>query len=307
MCVKAEGGAKCGFSQPDAGFCRCYADEKFPFRLVSWGRILYNGSKSDERGLRMRLLTLLLILLLPLWALCEASAEPPATLPAATSVEDAEAFLLLPTEDALADVQRGHIRYIGQNAETDEYFRAAYWQGDEPGSPLDLTLTERYGAVFPFHAMNMCSRAIYSMALSYLGVDLTPGGMSALMGQRDLPEPYDGVSALVGVERLSWPEFSFNEMMENYLTDPDYSPVYLYIRRPDGTAHALLVIATIPEKSRYIVLDCNPPRMDWQRRRVYFISLNRYRTAVINSAFYEALAGSEVLQVHQWRLTESAQ
>jgi hypothetical protein len=38
---------------------------------------------------------------------------------------------------------------------------------------------------------------------------------------------------------------------------------------------------------------------------VYFISLDKSRTKIINSTFRNALVGSEVLQVYQWHLLET--
>lgn len=256
---------------------------------------------------RIWFLLAVLTLTLPLLALGEgAVASPPLTLPAATSVEEVQAFLLMPDGDTLAGVERGYIRYIGQNAQRDDMYRDGYWLGGEKGSVLDLTIRERYGVKFAFYAGNMCSRAAYSMALSYLGIDITPGGMSAMMNARNLYEPYDVISYQMGVERIQANADAFNTMMNNYLTDDSYSPVYLYFRRPNGTQHALLVVATIPDKGRFLVVDCNPPQSRGQLCRVYFISLNKQRSEIINSTFRDSLQGSQVLQLHQWRLLEDS-
>lgn len=255
---------------------------------------------------RLLILLTLFMLLIPAHAEELTDADAPLTLPAATSEEEVLEFLLMPSKFNLAGVERGKIRYIGQNEERDDMFRTGYWLGGEKGSVLDLTIKERYGVKFPFYAGVMCSRAVYSMALSYLGIDLTPGDMSALMNARNLDEPYDPVSLQVGVERVVADTNVFNTMMENYLTDDSYSPVYLYFRRPNGTTHAVLVVATIPDKGRFLVVDCNPPQSSGKLYRVYFISLNKTRTEIINSTFFEALKGSTILQVHQWRLLEDA-
>lgn len=253
-----------------------------------------------------RILLLLLVMLLPLAALGEEvpEADLALLLPQVTSAEAVAEYLLMPSKYNLSGIQRGYIRYIGQNEDRDDMFRTGYWLGGEKGSVLDLTLTERYGVQFPFHAMNMCSRAAYSMALSYLGIDITPGGMSEMMGTRNLNEPYDDISTLVGVERVQVKKSAFNTMVSNYLTDDSYSPVYLYFRRPNGACHAVLVVATIPEKSRYLVLDSNPPKSSGKLHRIYFISLNPARTEIVNSTFRDELKGSKVLQIHQWRLID---
>ena len=256
--------------------------------------------------LRRLLILLALFLLLPSLMLCEETAEVETlpTLRSATTEEEVKAFLLLPPKYSMTSVTRGYIRYIAQNQERDETFRKKYWLGGEEGSVLDLTLKERRGVKFDFHAGVMCSRAAYSMALSYLGIDLTPGDMSAMMNSRNLDEPYDMISWSIGVERVTADSHVFNTMMENYLTDDSYSPVYLYFRRPNGTCHSVLVVAKNPDTGRFLVVDSNPIQSGGKLYRVYFISLNKARTEIINSTFKKELVGSEILQVYQWRLIE---
>ncbi len=257
--------------------------------------------------MRKLMALLCLLMLLPLAALCEEDAaepEAPLTLRTATTEYEVMQFLQLPPKHATSNVQRGYIRYIGQNAERDETFRKTYWLGGEEGSVLDLTLTERYGVKFDFHAGVMCSRAAYSMAMSYLGLDVTPGDMSAMMNSRNLTEPYDMISWSIGVERVKVDAYVFNTMVENYLNDPSYSPVYLYFRRPNGSCHSVLVIAKNPETGRYWVVDSNPMQSRGKLYRVYFISLNKNRTEIINSSFKKELVGSQILQIYQWRLVD---
>lgn len=261
--------------------------------------------------MRRLMILLALLMLLPALILGEEAQETempeldaPLTLRTATSVEEVKEFLLLPPRFSMNSVKRGYIRYIAQNQERDETFRKKYWLGGEEGSVLDLTLKERRGVKFDFHAGVMCSRAVYSMALSYLGIDMTPGDMSALMNSRNLDEPYDMISWKIGVERVTADSHVFNTMVENYLTDDSYSPVYLYFRRPNGTCHSVLVVAKNPDTGRFLVIDSNPIQSGGQLHRVYFISLNKARTEIINSTFKKELKGSEILQIYQWRLIE---
>lgn len=251
----------------------------------------------------MRRLTALLLALFIAASFSVTAEEAPLTLPSATSVEEVMNFILMPPEDGIAPVQKGCIRYIGQNEERDNNFREEYWMGGKKGSILDLTITERQGEKLAFHAGIMCTRAAYSMMLSYFGIDMSPGEMSRVTGARNLYEPYANISELVGVEQVTVDPPVFNNMVQNYLTDDSYSPVYLYIQRPNGSCHSLLVIATIPEKGRYLVIDSNPIQSKGQLYPVYFISLNKNRSEIINSTFRRELVGSKVLKVHQWRLT----
>ncbi len=254
----------------------------------------------------MRRLTALLMTLLLLASFAAAEESAP-TLRTAASPEEVLQFLLLPPEDGIAQVQSGYIRYIAQHEDRDDAFRKAYWLGGEEGSVLDLTMKQRNGIEYGFHAGSMCTRAVYSMALSCLGIDMSPGAMSAVTGERNLDEPYDMISDIVGVERIVRKSNVFNTMMENYLTDDSYSPVYLYIQKPNGNYHALLVVAFMPDVSRYLVVDPSPHfNEDGSICRVYFVSLNKLRTQIINSTFRSELVGSKVLQLHQWRLTDDA-
>lgn len=251
----------------------------------------------------MRRLSAILAVLMLLVSVAFAE-DVPLTLRTATSIEEVEQFLLLPPEDGVTGVQEGYIRFIAQDEKKDPSFRKAYWLGGEEGSSLDLTVRKRNGYVYGFHAGTMCTRAVYSMAMSCLGIDVTPGDMSAITGKRNIDEPYDEFSDLLGVERVTAHSKVFNTMMANYLADESYSPVYLYIRKPGGSYHAILVVAVIPELSRYIVVDSSPYYVEDVPQRVYFISLNKNRTEIINSTFKWELKGSKVLQVYQWRLAD---
>lgn len=246
-----------------------------------------------------------LCLLLTLLAVPAAAEEPsaPLTLRECTTFEEAEGFLLYPPEDGVAGVEAGYIRLIAQHRAGDDAFRDAYWLGGEPGSVLDLTQqVNQNGRPYNFHVGNMCTRAVYSMALSYLGVDVTPGEMSAMTGQRDLNPPYSEVSELVGVERVVPKSHVFNTMVNNYLTDPSYSPVYVHLRLPDGKNHALLIIGVIPDTGRYIVLDPSGMWANGVQYRIYMMSFNKARQKVLNSTFRKEYAGSEILALYQWRL-----
>lgn len=255
----------------------------------------------------MRRIAVLFILLVLLAS--SALAEQPAlTLRTATSAEEVARFLVLPPEDGIAGVEPGYIRYVAQAPERDPIaFRKEYWLGGEEGSMLDLTMKKRNGYDYGFHAGVMCTRAVYSMALSVLGIDMSPGAMSALTGERNLDEPYDMITEILGIERVERRTKVFNTMMDNYLNSDSYSPVYLFLRKPSGAYHALLVVGVIPESKRFLVVDSSPYELDGEPCRVYFISLNPARTKVVNSTFSTQLVGSEVLQLYQWKLPETAE
>ena len=114
----------------------------------------------------MRRFAALLMTLLLLASFANAE-ESPLTLRTATSVEEVLQFLTLPPEEGIADVQPGYIRYIAQHEDRDPAFRTAYWLGGEEGSMLDLTVKQRNGIDYGFHAGVMCTRAVYSRGAEF--------------------------------------------------------------------------------------------------------------------------------------------
>lgn len=255
----------------------------------------------------------LMALLTALCLLCAcAGAEEDMVLHRCTSVAQVLACLDIPAmgEDGTVQplgVRKGALRYISQGDGEDPLFCAAYWQGGDPGDALDLTLKmDAHRKPYRYYARNMCTRAVYSMILSYFGEDLTPGGMSALMGQRDLDEPYDEVTALLpGMKRVDTPTHRFDLMWEAYQREPErYSPIYLYVRKPNGANHAMLVVAATGRPSEFIVVDPAYHVLDGQSIPVFLIALNKNRKEIIHSTFYRELAGSKVKWFYQWEQTK---
>ena len=236
-----------------------------------------------------------------------ACAEELPSLPECRTVEQVEALLRLPGEDALpVSVERGTIRYIPQDTFKDPIFCADYWLGGEPGSELDLTLEETPGhKPYQYYARNMCTRAVYSMALSYLGIDLTPGGMSVMTGSRIVNAPYDETTDLIPeLERVDFSADVFLNMFEAYQSDPNCSPVYVHFKRPNGSTHAVLVVAR-HENGRYIVIDPKYREVNGEAVRVYTIALNWNNQVISASDFRSEQYGSRFLSCCQWRLVQA--
>ena len=250
-----------------------------------------------------RLLCLLAVLCL---LAAPAYAEEALTLPECTTVEQVEALVLYPDEGQPVEVERGKIRYIAQNVGTDPDFCPEYWYGGPQGSELDLTLEKAPGNKnYAFYAGNMCTRAVYTMALSYLGVNITPGLMSAMAGRRVVYAPYDGTTnTLPQVERVSYNAFVFDNMFKAYMADSSYSPIYLYIKKPNGVTHALLVVAR-QENGRYIVIDPSyHTKEDGDALRVYTIVLNSTAQMITGSDLHNEHVISYVQGLCQWHLIE---
>lgn len=246
-----------------------------------------------------RLLCLLIALCcLPLAALAEA----PLSLQTADTAEEVSSFLILPEGDELPPVEAGKIRFVSLN-DKDAAFRSSFWCSDQ----YDLTVkTDARGNTYRADHTNMHTRAVYAMALSYLGVDVTPVMISELSGSRDVTAPYDGVTRQLGnVERVNPKAYIFDTMVENYLTDSSYSPVFCQIRKPNGSLHAVLIVGYIPSTGGFIICDPAAPSLDGKTLHAYNMAWHVMRQVVLSSAFYDAFYASEVVALYQWRLVEN--
>lgn len=243
-----------------------------------------------------RIISLLLALccLLPL----AAQAEEPLTLLNADTVEEVNQLVLLPQGDELPAPEAGKIRYISLNT-TDAAFRRSAWVNDR------YDLTTKAGG-YKADMRNMHNRAVYCMALSYLGVDVTPVMMSELAGARDVTAPYDAVTTQLGVklERVEPKAHVFDTMVENYLTDPSYSPVMCTFRTKAGEVYTVLIVAYIPSTGGFIICDAAAPRLGGQTLHAYKMAWHIVRRFVLSSAFYDKFYESEVIALYQWRLVE---
>ena len=252
----------------------------------------------------LQLLCLLLLLAFPFSACSE-------SLRACTTKEAVLAMIDFPREaedgsTREAAVRAGRIRFIPQSLR-DPLFVKSYWLGGAEGSSLDLTQTEdSKGREYDEYCGVMCTRACYSMALSYFGVDVTPGGMSAMLGERSIDSPYDEITEkLYFVERVKGVDYrSLDEMMDRYLSDPTYSPVLITLLRPNGIAHALLAVGR-DEEGRLLVIDPAPYELRGTIQRVQYLrpTANRQKVYSCTISSYE---DSLISGCYQWHWTGSA-
>lgn len=262
----------------------------------------------EEKGseyMKLRRIGVLLLCLCLFMPLARASE----TLPAAATREEVEAFIDfgLTDEEAVPSpkgVEAGAIRYIAQK-EKDPTFVKAYWLGGKENSELDLTRRkDRTGEEYRFYCGNMCTRATFSMALSYLGVDCTPGAMSALLERRNIATPYDEITAtLDGLQRVTHQTYPFDQMYASYEADAHYSPVYLYCRKPNGDTHALLVVARTEKTNGFWVIDPAIQKVGGEATHVFRIRLNSTKRKILAASPCD-YKDSRVLYCCQWRLTE---
>nr|MBR4281218.1 hypothetical protein [Clostridia bacterium] len=243
---------------------------------------------------RIFALLLALCCLLPVLAY----GEETLTLLNADTLEEVNQFILLPEGDELPAPQRGMIRYISLN-ESDAAFRSIAWKNNS------YNLMSRDGGYTAIHSA-MHNRAVYCMALSYLGVDVTPVMMSQLAGTRDVSAPYDAVTAQLDVklERVEPKAYHFDTMVENYLNDVSYSPVMCTFRRPSGELYTVLIVGYIPSTGGFIVVDAAGPVLEGENMHAYKMAWHVVRQVILASDFWAANYGSEVVSVYQWHLVE---
>ncbi len=140
-----------------------------------------------------------------------------------TDYERVHAMLLM-EENTPQPVERGKIRFVAQLPE-DHCFINAYWRSKY----YDLKDSAR----------NKCTRAIFSMGLSWLGIDCTPVRMSELVKAKEIYYTYEHViDALGNIEQL---DGKLELLWNNYIYG-GASPVEIHFNYQGGM-HALLLIA----------------------------------------------------------------
>ncbi len=123
------------------------------------------------------------------------------------------------------NVEAGRVRMVAQIPE-DPCFVKALWKN----KAYDLLEDSR----------NMCTRAVFSMAVSYLGIDCSPAGMSEITRSRELFYTYEAVAEKLGnLERV---EGTVEELFALYEAG-GHSPVCIHFTYSDSGMHALLLLA----------------------------------------------------------------
>ena len=141
-------------------------------------------------------------------------------------------------------------------------YNRAYWSN----AKFDLTQKNSGSG---WYSGNMCTRAAYSMSLSYLGVDCTPIRCSELCNARDLNQGNwyadvtnklnagaSGISGKIVLEKKG--NHPSNEDLQNmyakYVSDTRYSPIVVYFSKPNGRPHAVVLVGMDTE-GNYLFVD----------------------------------------------------
>ncbi len=121
--------------------------------------------------------------------------------------------------------EEGKIRFVAQDPADPSYVRD-YW--------LSMKFDLRKGS------KGMCTRACFSMALSYLGIDCTPVAMSDLCWSESIFYTYDAVCKKLGnVERTAG---DLETLWESYSAG-EGSPVMIHFTYENGGMHAVLAVS----------------------------------------------------------------
>lgn len=127
--------------------------------------------------------------------------------------------------DGEAPVQPGKIRMVTQ-LPSDWCFDRDLWKS----KTYDLTED----------STKMCTRAVFSMAVSYLGIDCSPVRMSELTRAHDIFYTYEDVARKLGNIRRK--EGTIEELWKLY-EEGKGSPVCIHFTYSGGGMHAMLLIA----------------------------------------------------------------
>ncbi len=169
-------------------------------------------------------------------------------------------------------VEKGKIRYVAQNPK-DSLFVKEYWLS----KGFDLR----------GEANGKCTRAVFSMALSYLGIDCTPVGMSDLLRSSELFYTYDQVCGALGnVTRV---EGNLETLWDAYQAG-EASPVLLHFVYPGGGMHALLLVARDEEDPDLFYAVTSGQRVNTLR-----FPDGEYRDAVIPLLIEKGEKGAKIL------------
>ena len=216
----------------------------------------------------------------PLWTY-DAAAKVPA------SFDEAKGMVDFST--SVAGTTAGRIRYMAQ-VTGDSYFVSDYWKYTANGTT---------GTISPG---NKCTRCALSMALSYLGLDYTPGYMSTLYGSSNIPSPLVDVPAKIdAVSRVD--SSNFDLLWSNYAANMNYTPVVLYfdyLHPNDNTMHEHAILVIGQNGNTYYAVDSAAN----QTHLVEF-TFNADKSAIATCSYERYANSSKIKASCQWQSTSA--
>ncbi|MBQ8747565.1 MAG: InlB B-repeat-containing protein, partial [Clostridia bacterium] len=184
-------------------------------------------------------------------------------------------------------VTKGRIRYMTQLTGDRACYVPDYWTYTANGTA---------GTVY---SGNKCTRCALSMALSYLGLDYTPGYMSTLYGSAEILSPLADVPKLIPeIERVY---DDFDTLMYNYACDANFSPVVIYFdytHSVDSTTHKHAILLIGKNGDTFYAVDSAA-----NITKLVEVTLNADRTAIVSSSIPHYAADSVITAVCQWKRT----
>ena len=208
-----------------------------------------------------------------------------------------EVHAILEGEDGnvAVPVREGRIRFIAQNPK-DPAFVTEYWLSRK----YDLRET----------ANRKCTRAVFSMALSWLGIDCTPVRMSEILWGEDIFYNFDPVCKKLGnVERRSG---DLETLWEKYEAG-DGSPIFLHFTYEGGAGmHAVLLVSRdrVNPELFYCVTSSSPVNTSAypdgrEKEHVIPIVIGEGKTgAWIESPMLETYNKGKIDEIWQWYRTD---
>ena len=199
----------------------------------------------------------------------------------------ADAKAMVDFSSAAIGVTKGRIRYMTQLTGDKECYVKDYWEYTINGTTGILS------------SGNKCTRCALSMALSYLGLDYTPGYMSTLYGNTDIPSPLVDVPKLI--PSITKVDGTFDTLFNNYASDSGFSPVVVYFnyKHPDdGEIHQHAVLINGKNGDTYYAVDSAA-----NVTKLVELTFNAERTAITSSSYARYADTSSIQGFSQWKLS----
>lgn len=199
----------------------------------------------------------------------------------------ADAKAIVDFSSTAIGVTKGRIRYMTQLTGDKECYVKDYWKYTINGTTGILS------------SGNKCTRCALSMALSYLGLDYTPGYMSTLYGNTDIPSPLVDVPKLI--PSITKVDGTFDTLFNNYASDSGFSPVVVYFdyKHPnDGEIHSHAVLINGKNGDTYYAVDSAA-----NVTKLVELTFNADRTAITSSSYARYADTSSIQGFNQWKLS----
>jgi len=226
-----------------------------------------------------------------------------------STLEHAKSIVMYSKNNQEVSVKKEFVRHMPQITGYAN-FCDSYWKNDY----FDLTTSynENNNNISKPYCHELCSRAAYSMALSYLGIDLTPVEMSTIISSRGISGSYgnsnpykDITDKISNVKHI---EGSLDNLYDNYASNKNYSPIYFHFSKP----HCILIIGQKSEDVYYVVDPSVRSNLNaaMYNEHIYEMTLDKTNKKIKSFSYngtkiFTSWEEYSYSYVHQWYINEN--